>query len=260
MTIKALLFTASCAVAFITSPAFASVANIPLPPTEYEVRVGGMRTDTDTPGNYSSAHATATTQANPMPALTTTVSVGNAQDEGNIYMRYHYVINGPENVLVPVSLSGLIRLTAQAGNTAQANSGGQADLPTPFTSDFASLQIGRGGSNYGAITEMTFNLHGTTYTNGVNSIILRAFSGARGSRDDGGSGSAYVDPVLSIDPSFFATHDRSLYSLSFSNGIVNGLTGAVPEPATWAMLILGFGVVGGALRRRRSTGAMPAVV
>jgi hypothetical protein len=30
-------------------------------------------------------------------------------------------------------------------------------------------------------------------------------------------------------------------------------TGAVPEPATWAMMILGFGVVGGALRRRRQT-------
>lgn len=27
--------------------------------------------------------------------------------------------------------------------------------------------------------------------------------------------------------------------------------GAVPEPATWAMLILGFGAVGGALRRRK---------
>jgi len=28
---------------------------------------------------------------------------------------------------------------------------------------------------------------------------------------------------------------------------------AVPEPATWAMMLLGFGVVGGAMRRRRSS-------
>lgn len=30
-------------------------------------------------------------------------------------------------------------------------------------------------------------------------------------------------------------------------------TGAVPEPATWAMLLLGFAMVGGALRTRRQT-------
>ncbi len=29
---------------------------------------------------------------------------------------------------------------------------------------------------------------------------------------------------------------------------------AVPEPATWAMMILGFGVVGGAMRRRKALG------
>jgi hypothetical protein len=32
---------------------------------------------------------------------------------------------------------------------------------------------------------------------------------------------------------------------------VSALTSAVPEPASWAMMIAGFGVVGGALRRRR---------
>ncbi len=41
-------------------------------------------------------------------------------------------------------------------------------------------------------------------------------------------------------------YDRSI---SFS---LNGITGAVPEPATWAMMILGFGLVGAALRQRRS--------
>ncbi len=31
--------------------------------------------------------------------------------------------------------------------------------------------------------------------------------------------------------------------------------GAVPEPATWAMMVIGFGVVGVARRRRRSVAA-----
>ncbi|KRB42667.1 PEPxxWA-CTERM sorting domain-containing protein [Phenylobacterium sp. Root700] len=31
--------------------------------------------------------------------------------------------------------------------------------------------------------------------------------------------------------------------------------GAVPEPATWAMMIVGFGLVGGAVRRRRTSAA-----
>ena len=29
-------------------------------------------------------------------------------------------------------------------------------------------------------------------------------------------------------------------------------TAAVPEPASWAMLVAGFGVMGGTLRRRRA--------
>jgi hypothetical protein len=37
---------------------------------------------------------------------------------------------------------------------------------------------------------------------------------------------------------------------SFS-GALSFASGAVPEPATWAMLILGFGVIGTALRRQR---------
>jgi hypothetical protein len=32
---------------------------------------------------------------------------------------------------------------------------------------------------------------------------------------------------------------------------LNGGSGAIPEPASWALMIAGFGLVGGALRRRR---------
>ncbi|MGL4541326.1 MAG: PEPxxWA-CTERM sorting domain-containing protein [Polymorphobacter sp.] len=45
--------------------------------------------------------------------------------------------------------------------------------------------------------------------------------------------------------------------LTFSIAAV-GAPGAVPEPASWALLLAGFGIVGGALRRRHAAGS-PAV-
>lgn len=40
----------------------------------------------------------------------------------------------------------------------------------------------------------------------------------------------------------------SRITLNFENGLINAP--AIPEPGTWALLILGFGVVGASLRRR----------
>lgn len=41
----------------------------------------------------------------------------------------------------------------------------------------------------------------------------------------------------------------------FRRGIVDPPTGGVPEPASWAMLIVGFGLTGASMRRRRVAGA-----
>jgi hypothetical protein len=38
----------------------------------------------------------------------------------------------------------------------------------------------------------------------------------------------------------------------YSNAVLYRATGAVPEPATWAMMLLGFGAIGLASRRRRT--------
>ncbi len=48
----------------------------------------------------------------------------------------------------------------------------------------------------------------------------------------------------------FGIIDGSTYS-----GIAFAPINAVPEPASWALMFVGFGVVGGALRRRKSTAA-----
>jgi len=55
-----------------------------------------------------------------------------------------------------------------------------------------------------------------------------------------------------------ASDAQDIYGLRFGGnyilvtGTADGVPNAVPEPATWAMLILGFGLVGGVLRRRQT--------
>ena len=56
---------------------------------------------------------------------------------------------------------------------------------------------------------------------------------------------AFNAPVFS--PGTFTFGGFSRGTLTVSRAVA-----AVPEPATWAMLILGFGLIGGAMRRRRT--------
>lgn len=41
--------------------------------------------------------------------------------------------------------------------------------------------------------------------------------------------------------------------------IVTNTAAAVPEPATWAMFIIGLGLIGGAMRQRKAIGATPSL-
>lgn len=52
---------------------------------------------------------------------------------------------------------------------------------------------------------------------------------------------------------FDTIHPTTDLHEAIADGIFAQVTAAVPEPGTWAMLIVGFGLVGGALRRRRYT-------
>jgi len=56
---------------------------------------------------------------------------------------------------------------------------------------------------------------------------------------------------LTLDPPFQATSDLIVYA--------TGIAGGVPEPATWAMMLVGFGGLGVLLRRRRHEKALAAV-
>jgi hypothetical protein len=57
-----------------------------------------------------------------------------------------------------------------------------------------------------------------------------------------------------IASSGFALELDGQNGLHFASSVsITELTGGVPEPATWAFMILGFGMVGGAMRSRQRT-------
>ena len=132
-------------------------------------------------------------------------------------------------------------LAVRTGGTGAVNSfGGFLGIPVTPTSNFPD----RGVVTFGPSNPYTAFPTATTvpYSNGGNLIGLRATSAA---------GSFY---------GFAYTVDNIFRGYGFENvaGATVTATTAVPEPATWGMMILGFGIAGAALRRRRVAAAATA--
>jgi hypothetical protein len=77
--------------------------------------------------------------------------------------------------------------------------------------------------------------------------------------DDGGGGlNASFNFGLLSGTSYFAivsgfsNNSFGAYNLAITGPGNVSIGGAVPEPTTWAMMLLGFGLIGGAMRRKKS--------
>lgn len=236
---------------FVASTAAATTVSA-LPDALYEIQIGGTTTDYATPGDYRSGGERVTTTNTPSPSSKTTVS-GDGSARG--YVRYSWQLDGPAGVSVPVIVSGHLDVSSAAPNDGQANATASLLWNSGLFTDTAYLEIDRGGFNNSAPThaDPTFRELVTTGSGGL--IILDTTVGARK-----GSGIAFADPVFSIDPAFASVDPGYLshYSFSFSPGIGNssdasgsgGITTAVPEPASWALLLGGVAAIGTLTRRR----------
>jgi hypothetical protein len=168
---------------------------------------------------------------------------------------YYFTVNGPSQVAVP--LEAAFNLSASAGGivsaqhpsfaVAQGVIGG--DLLSCVAYAFACYQTV--DTRYPTIPydpDVSF----TMLTGALADVELYAQAATtQTSPAQSSTATAYADPYITIDPVWLAAHPG--YSLSFSAGIVNagpGSPAALPEPASWAMLLSGFGLVGVAMRRR----------
>ncbi|HXQ47389.1 MAG TPA: PEPxxWA-CTERM sorting domain-containing protein, partial [Caulobacteraceae bacterium] len=175
-------------------------------------------------------------------------------------LTYWAEVVGPDNVTVPLGFEA--RLSAFGGEgpsvtdsilenffaTAYLSAGSLFDQVT-FTGDAASPKcpdcLGE---------SQLFNQSLTVDSNIPFEISMAAYVGA----ENNANAVAYADPYMFIEPDFSALNPG--YSLVFSPNVVDALPAGIPEPATWAMMLFGVGVIGGGLRiaRRESGMALTA--
>jgi hypothetical protein len=138
-------------------------------------------------------------------------------------------LNGPSNLQFLIFNSGTGALLFQSTIQSFADTGPGFKFASPFSFTFNP------GITYGLTAASSA---GGQYLVDFTANSVSGFNFLTGNQNLLGSfGNSTLDPGQAC--------------CDVSTALVLG-TGAIPEPASWAMMLTGFGLVGGALRRRNS--------
>jgi hypothetical protein len=102
-------------------------------------------------------------------------------------------------------------------------------------------------SNRDCTLQQQFSIETTVSANFIQQIEIQV--GGAVTAAGGGDFSVTIDPIITLAPGF-ADQGYTLLVAPDAQPPAGG--GGVPEPATWALMIGGFGLAGAALRRRRA--------
>lgn len=171
---------------------------------------------------------------------------------------YGIFLVGAPDVLVPVNLTSTIMATAS--NTGVPARGPEITSLASLTIKGPSFTYSKQCHNFippatpagctagndifggGPAVPNTSTSALSLLSNTLYSVVLTASA----TSVEFGTADAYVDPIFTIDPAFASNFTL----LGVPSDGPAGVPGAVPEPAIWGMMLLGFGLVGGVMRRR----------
>ena len=239
---KSLALMAGVGAAFLAA---AAAANAQMP---------SAKTNFDGSGTQYGQDYWWTNQVTPEPAVSANVSTG-AKNEwvyAESSVDYYFAVSGPGALSVPVS----INYTLSVGSSSNNSMRDRVEFwPSPNMSYTSEISASCGGGQcYNPLDPKAASYQWSYTYSGVYTFDmipgdyteLYIYAGASAIPGTG-SAHASVDPVVTIDPTWLKEHPG--YSLEFSPGVGNG---AIPEPATWTMMILGAGLVGAGVRWRRA--------
>jgi hypothetical protein len=212
------------------------------------------------PGSGGTVSAQINATTSPSPSISALVSNTGATylytAAATNNLDYYISIVGPDASAVPLLVNSQGSFTSTG---CCVNSGTYAQFVLLVDSAQAFVNFGTAGLEVLGNTGFTINTSSNsasitgTLSEAANRSILvhmHVTSVILGNSDR--SIGAFLDPLFSIDPNFAGA---SNYSIETSFGIGNGV-GAVPEPSTWALMILGFCGLGFMAHLRKSKPAL----
>jgi hypothetical protein len=152
---------------------------------------------------------------------------------------FYFMIKGPKNEQVTYHLKS-------SGSTSVFG-GGQATALLYLEGTLLNYACSSSMTGYCAVSDhfqFDTDFSATSNTQEVLEIDLNGGTAAFG----GGPFMASADPMITVDP----LYANQGYSLELSPNVTQGsLASSVPEPGTWAMVLIGFAALGFAYRVRR---------
>jgi hypothetical protein len=176
----------------------------------------------------------------------TTGGIDTAVAGSQSQMTYYYEVLGPS---YEVELDFSAVLTTSAGGEGAA---GEAQIDGSYGAPNLAACSATAPAACPSGQKASASVSGVAYyvPTGVVAFVDLVAAGSSG-EESGGTGiySASADPMITIDPTFLGDNPGN-YTLVFSSNInPNG----IPEPSTWAMMLLGFAGLGLAGYRRTRT-------
>jgi len=188
------------------------------------------------PAPYGTVDVTRTDNTHANITFTSDISGGSGY-------KYYFVDGGSAAVNVNASSWTFTGLTKDGAGTIVGGGAGNEDGFGSFNQTFNSSDSW--GDRSHVISFTLVNTGGTAWLTDSSVLTPNA---------SGFSVAAHIGVCqLSLNPN--CTTDGGAVLTGFAT---NGTGGGIPEPATWAMMILGFGGIGAMMRRRRSLA--PAII